>query len=54
MLTDGMLILKEPVRGIESERYSVVLEDADGVTHFWLPNGEYDGYSRECDPEARG
>ena len=39
-----MLTLKEPVRVVESELYSVVLEDADGISHFWHLNGDYDGY----------
>lgn len=38
--------LKEPVKAKQSENYLAVLEDADGVEHFWLPNGKYDGYSR--------
>lgn len=37
--------LKEPVKVKESDLYSVVLEDADGVTHYWHLNGDYDGYS---------
>ena len=41
--------LKEPVKVKESDLYSVVLEDADGITHFWLPNGDYDGY---CAPHT--
>jgi len=41
--------LKEPVVAKESQAYLAVLEDADGVTHFWLPDGKYDGHSRSCD-----
>lgn len=39
--------LKEPVKAIKSEKYLVVLRDADGVEHYWLPSGEYDGYDRK-------
>ena len=39
-----MLMLKEPVKVIESDLYSVVLEDADGANHYWLLNGQYDGH----------
>lgn len=44
--------LKQPVKAKISERYSAVLEDADGVTHYWLPNGDYDGYDRLCSPPS--
>ena len=36
--------IKEPVKAQESDLYSAVLEGADGIVHFWLPNGDYDGY----------
>ena len=35
--------LKEPVKAKDTELYSVVLEDADGVTYFWRLNGDYEG-----------
>ena len=38
-----MLKLKEPVTAKYSENYLAVLEDANGVTHFWLHGGKYDG-----------
>ena len=41
--------LKEPVKVIKSDLYSVVLEDADGITHYWHLNGNYDG---NCSPYA--
>ena len=44
----GKLNLKEPVKAQASENYLAVIEDADGVTHYWLPNGMYDGYCRPC------
>lgn len=43
-----MLTLKEPVKACPSKGYLAVLEDADGVTHFWLPDGTYDGHDRRC------
>lgn len=40
------LKLKEPVKAVKPKTtgYLAILEDADGVAHFWLANGEYDGY----------
>ena len=38
--------LKEPVKAKRSVYYRAILEDADGVLHFWLRNGTYDGYCR--------
>lgn len=43
-----MLTLKEPVKAKPSGNYLAVIEDADGVVHFWLPDGTYDGYCRAC------
>ena len=43
-----MKTLKLPFKVIPNELYSLVIEDADGVMHFWLKNGDYDGYDREC------
>ena len=40
--------LKEPVKVIPSNLYSVVLEDADGVNHYWHLDGTYDGYCKPC------
>ena len=49
--------LKEPVKVIESDLYSVVLEDAEGVNYFWNLKGEYDGYCMPgdlCKPPTQG
>lgn len=43
--------LKEPTKRIKSDYYSAVIEDADGIRHYWLPNGEYDGYDRGIEEE---
>ena len=45
-----MITLKEPVKALnpKTEGYSTILEDADGVVHFWLKDGTYDGYDKEC------
>ncbi len=43
-----MIEMKEPVKAIPSEQYSTVLQDANGVCHFWLPDGTYDGYDGPC------
>ncbi len=48
----GTIVLKEPVKLKPSENYGAVLEDADGIYHFWLKNGTYDGYDKEY--RARG
>lgn len=49
----NQLTLAEPVKAVEhTESYSVVLEDADGVRHYWLPNGDYDGYDRDCNTKS--
>lgn len=29
------VIIKSPIRVIPSERYLLVIEDANGVTHYW-------------------
>lgn len=47
-----MLNLKEPVKARVSDNYLAVIEDADGVVHYWLPNGTYDGYDRTCEKAA--
>ncbi len=33
-----------PVKIIPSEFYSLVLQDANGITYFWRLDGIYDGY----------
>ncbi len=47
-----MLMLKEPVKSRPSKEYGVVLVDADGVEHFWLPDGTYDGHCSPCEEKA--
>lgn len=37
----------EELKGFE-KHYSKVGKDKNGLTHFWLLNGQYDGYEREC------
>ena len=39
-----MIQLQAPIKVIPSEFYSRVLEDANGVTHFWRLDGKYDGW----------
>ena len=39
-----MTQLQAPIKVMPSEFYSLVLEDANGVTHFWLLDGTYDGW----------
>lgn len=39
-------------KAIKSERYLAVLVDAKGVRHYWLPNGQYDGYDRDSQGKA--
>lgn len=38
-----------PIEIIDSEQYKLVIKDAKGIYHYFLDNGEYDGYSRDCD-----
>ena len=45
--------LKEPIKVVKSEHYLLVIEDADGVEHFWLPDGTYDGYCRPCSKKEK-
>ena len=33
-----------PLKILPSDLYSLVIEDANGVTYFWLRNGTYDGF----------
>ena len=43
------IVLKSPVKAlVDNGTYLAVLEDADGVCHFWNKDGSYDGYDREC------
>lgn len=44
-----MLTLQEPVTAKESGNYLAVIEDADGVVHFWKKDGSYDGHDMGCD-----
>ena len=44
------LEIQDPIKVIPSELYSLVIKDGNGVNHFWLPNGDYDGHSRDCKP----
>ena len=39
-----MIQLQAPIKVMPSAFYSLVVEDANGVTHFWLKNGIYDGW----------
>jgi len=42
--------LKEPTKAKKSDNYAAVIQDNDGVIHYWLPNGEYDGHDKPgCD-----
>ena len=43
--------LKMPVKARKSDNYLVVLEDADGVIHYWSPDGNYDGYDAPRESE---
>ena len=40
--------IEGPIKVTKSDNYSLVLEDANKVTHFWLPDGSYDGNCKEC------
>ncbi len=44
---NNTILLELPIKVKDSDNYSLVIEDANCVTHFWLPDGEYDGYSRD-------
>lgn len=53
MKTDeNMLELKVPVKAKKSKCYLAVLEDAEGVTHYWNFDGNYDGYDAPCGSDA--
>ena len=45
-----MIELKEPVKALPPENYLAILEDADGVLHFWKKDGTYDGHDGPCEP----
>jgi len=48
------LKLREPITAIHSDEYLAVLVDANGVRHYWAPDGLYDGYDfgcRDCEDE---
>jgi hypothetical protein len=51
------ITLKEPVTARISnisEEYKIVLEDADGVNHYWRIDGTYDGYCKAEDKHLQG
>ena len=39
--------ITEPVKIIKSDVYALVLQDANGIYHYFK---EYDGWSRDCVP----
>jgi len=43
--------IKAPIKVVPSDLYSLVIIDANGIHHFWLPDGQYDGYSRDVKRE---
>lgn len=43
---DNKIVLKQPVKLEKSENYGAILVDAKGNKHYWLENGEYDGYDK--------
>jgi len=28
--------------------YPLIIEDANGITHYWIENGDYDGWSADA------
>lgn len=36
--------MQTPIKIMPSEFYSLVLEDANGVTYFWRLDGTFDGW----------
>ena len=45
-----------PVKKVySSEIYPLMIIDADDITHYWNPDGDYDGYSHDpcIDPETK-
>lgn len=55
------VVIKSPIKVIPSENYLLVIEDANGVRHYWhkkhknkygdFQDGEYDGWSKEIATE---
>lgn len=45
---------KYPIKVRKSDLYLLVIEiqDKNKTTHFWLPNGRYDGYCRVTKTEG--
>lgn len=37
------------IKAYSSENYALIIEDSGGKTHYWLPDGSYDGWSQETD-----
>lgn len=60
-MIDQTVTLKSPIKIMSSENYSLVLKDADGITHYWhkehtaiiedkeveFKEGQYDGWSKD-------
>ena len=39
-----------PIEIQPSENYGLVIKDATDTYHFFMEDGTYDGYSRDCNP----
>ena len=44
-----VVMIKPPIKLIESNVYALVIEDAEGVRHYFDEDGSYDGWSKEAD-----
>jgi len=45
--------LKQPITIEASAFYLLVIKDADGVNHFWNPDGSYDGHCRPVEEKPQ-
>lgn len=41
--------LRGPITVKSSDNYLLVVTDAKGVNHYWMPDGKYDGRCAPCD-----
>lgn len=43
-----IVIIKPPIKIIPSVSYALVIQDSEGVYHYFSFDGSYDGWSKDC------
>jgi len=42
--------LTAPIKVKSSKQYPIIIEDANGMYHYFTAGGRYDGYAKDRDP----